>query len=135
MASGSEHLRPHLHEYLVAHTTPPDALLRDLITETAERFPGNVIHQIGPEQGTFMTMLASLMGARRAIEVGTFTPGHAARCPAVPPSTSPSSTRTSRATGSRRCCCRSVTASRWRAPDNGQRRRHCLVPPHLQWFA
>jgi caffeoyl-CoA O-methyltransferase len=79
MASGSEHLRPSLHEYLVAHGTPPDALLRDLIAETAERFPGNVIYQIGPEQGTFMTMLASVMGARQAVEVGTFT-GYSSIC-------------------------------------------------------
>ncbi len=79
MASGSEHLAPGLHDYLVAHSTPPDALLRDLIAETAERFPGHVVLQIGPEQGTFMTMLASLMGARRAIEVGTFT-GYSSIC-------------------------------------------------------
>jgi caffeoyl-CoA O-methyltransferase len=79
MASGSEHLRPNLHEYLVAHATAPDALLRDLIAETAERFPGNVVYQIGPEQGTFMTMLASVMGARQAIEVGTFT-GYSSIC-------------------------------------------------------
>src|SRR5581483_1542313 len=79
MASGSEHLRPNLHEYLVAHATPPDPVLRDLITETAERFPGNVVYQIGPEQGTFMTMLASVMGARQAIEVGTFT-GYSSIC-------------------------------------------------------
>ena len=79
MASGAEHLRPNLHEYLVAHATPPDALLRDLIAETAERFPGNVVYQIGPEQGTFMTMLAGVMGARQAIEVGTFT-GYSSIC-------------------------------------------------------
>jgi caffeoyl-CoA O-methyltransferase len=79
MASGSEHLRPNLHAYLVAHSSPPDALLQDLITETAERFPGNVIYQIGPEQGTFMTMLAGLMGARQAVEVGTFT-GYSSIC-------------------------------------------------------
>jgi caffeoyl-CoA O-methyltransferase len=79
MASGSEHLRPNLHKYLVAHATTPDQILRDLIAETAERFPGNVIYQIGPEQGTFMTMLASLMGARQAIEVGTFT-GYSSVC-------------------------------------------------------
>jgi caffeoyl-CoA O-methyltransferase len=79
MASGSEHLRPNLHEYLVAHATPPDQLLSDLIAETAERFPGDVIYQIGPEQGTFMTMLAGLMGARQAIEVGTFT-GYSSIC-------------------------------------------------------
>jgi caffeoyl-CoA O-methyltransferase len=79
MSSGAEHLRPGLHDYLVAHSTPPDPLLSELIAETAERFPGNVIMQIGPEQGTFMTMLAGLMGARRAIEVGTFT-GYSSIC-------------------------------------------------------
>ena len=35
--------------------------------------------QIGPEQGAFMTMLASLTGARNAVEVGTFT-GYSAIC-------------------------------------------------------
>lgn len=79
MASGTEHLAPGLHEYLVSHSTPPDGLLRDLIAETAERFPGNVTLQIGPEQGTFMTMLASMMGARQVIEVGTFT-GYSSIC-------------------------------------------------------
>ena len=79
MASGSEHLRPHLHAYLVAHSSPPDALLRDLIAETAERFPDRVVFQIGPEQGTFMTMLAGMMGARQAVEVGTFT-GYSSIC-------------------------------------------------------
>jgi len=50
MASGSEHLRPNVHAYLVAHSTPPDALLRDLIAETAERFGDRMVFQIGPEQ-------------------------------------------------------------------------------------
>jgi caffeoyl-CoA O-methyltransferase len=79
MASVSEHLRPGLYEYLVAHTTPPDALLRDLIAETSERFPGQMVMQVGPEQGMFMTMLAGLMGATRAVEVGTFT-GYSSIC-------------------------------------------------------
>jgi caffeoyl-CoA O-methyltransferase len=79
MASGAEHLAPGLHEYLVSHSTPPDALLRDLIAETAERFPDRARLQIGPEQGTFMTMLAGLMDARHAIEVGTFT-GYSSIC-------------------------------------------------------
>src|SRR5215469_4803056 len=56
-----------------------DLLLRDLIAETTERFPSRVIYQIGPEQGTFMTMLTGLMGARHAIEVGTFT-GYSSIC-------------------------------------------------------
>src|SRR5215469_1871651 len=79
MASGSEHLRPNLHAYLVAHSTPPDALLRDLAAETVERFPDRVVFQIGPEQGTFMTMLAGILGARQVVEVGTFT-GYSSIC-------------------------------------------------------
>jgi caffeoyl-CoA O-methyltransferase len=79
MASVSEHLRPGLYEYLAAHSSPADALLRDLAAETADRFPGDTVMQIGPEQGTFMTMLAGLMGARHAIEVGTFT-GYSSIC-------------------------------------------------------
>jgi caffeoyl-CoA O-methyltransferase len=79
MASGTEHLAPGLYDYLVGHSTPPDALLRDLISETAERFPDLARLQIGPEQGTFMTMLAGVMGASQAIEVGTFT-GYSSIC-------------------------------------------------------
>jgi caffeoyl-CoA O-methyltransferase len=79
MASVSEHLRPGLYEYLAAHSSPPDALLRDLAAETAGRFPGDMGMQIGPEQGSFMAMLAGLMGARHAIEVGTFT-GYSSIC-------------------------------------------------------
>jgi predicted O-methyltransferase YrrM len=79
MASENEHLAPGLHDYIVAHSTPPDALMRDLIVETAERFPDHTVFQIGPEQGTFMTMLAGLMGARRVIEIGTFT-GYSSIC-------------------------------------------------------
>ena len=79
MASGTEHLAPGLHDYLVSHSTPPDPLLAELIAETARRFPDRVIFQIGPEQGTFMTMLAGVLGARQAIEVGTFT-GYSSIC-------------------------------------------------------
>src|SRR6516164_189990 len=79
MATGTEHLAPGLHDYLVGHSSPPDPLLADLIAETAARFPDRVIFQIGPEQGTFMTILAAASGARQAIEVGTFT-GYSSIC-------------------------------------------------------
>jgi caffeoyl-CoA O-methyltransferase len=65
-------------EYVVAHGTPPDAVQRDLIEETAA-LGGVSIMQIRPEQGAFMTMLAHLLGARRIVEVGTFT-GYSALC-------------------------------------------------------
>jgi caffeoyl-CoA O-methyltransferase len=72
-------LAPELHAYLVQHGTPPDAVQRDLIEETQRRTGGWALMQVAPEQGAFMTLLARAVGARRAIEVGTFT-GYSALC-------------------------------------------------------
>jgi caffeoyl-CoA O-methyltransferase len=74
----SFHLSPEIHDYLVRHGTPPDEIQRALIEET-KRLGGIAIMQIAPEQGAFMTLLAKLIGARRAVEVGTFT-GYSALC-------------------------------------------------------
>lgn len=65
-------LSPELHAYLVAHGTPPDAVQRELIAETAKLGPIAVM-QVAPEQGAFLTLLARAIGAREAVEVGTFT--------------------------------------------------------------
>jgi caffeoyl-CoA O-methyltransferase len=74
MATGpkSFFLTQDLHDYLVAHIPPLDEVQRDLIAET-EALGGISMMQIAPEQGAFMTLLTRLIGARRAIEVGTFT--------------------------------------------------------------
>jgi caffeoyl-CoA O-methyltransferase len=61
-----------VHDYLVAHAPPLDDVQRDLIAET-EALGGISMMQIAPEQGAFMTLLTRLIGARLAIEVGTFT--------------------------------------------------------------
>ena len=61
-----------VHDYLVAHAPPLDDVQRDLIAET-EELGGISMMQIAPEQGAFMTLLTQLIGARRAVEVGTFT--------------------------------------------------------------
>ena len=74
----SFHLSPEVHGYLVAHGAPPDAIQSALIEETA-RLGGISLMQIAPEQGAFMTLFARAIGARRAIEVGTFT-GYSALC-------------------------------------------------------
>jgi len=72
MSRMSEHISPELHEYLVAHGTPPDDVQRALIKETVAL--GDISQmQIAPEQGAFLTLLARLVGARNAVEVGTFT--------------------------------------------------------------
>jgi caffeoyl-CoA O-methyltransferase len=75
----SEQLSDALQEYVEVHSTPPDEILRELADETASRFGADARMQISPEQGTFMTMLVKLIGAARAVEVGTFT-GYSAIC-------------------------------------------------------
>jgi caffeoyl-CoA O-methyltransferase len=65
-------LSPELYDYLVAHRSERDPVLRDLVEETA-RLGGISLMQIAPEQGALLTQLARLIGARRAVEVGTFT--------------------------------------------------------------
>ena len=77
-APKSFHLSPEVHAYLVAHGTPPDPILRDLAEETARLGPIAMM-QIAPEQGALMTLLTRAIGARRAVEVGTFT-GYSALC-------------------------------------------------------
>ena len=67
-----------LNDYLLAHTTPADAVQLSLITATQAL--GDVSGmQIAVDQGNLLTLLARLVGARRAIEVGTFT-GYSALC-------------------------------------------------------
>jgi len=71
-------LPPSIHAYLVEHGTPPDAIAQGLIDAT-NRLGDIAIMQVAPEQGAFMTVLAKAIGARRAVEVGTFT-GYSALC-------------------------------------------------------
>ena len=60
-----------LHEYLLEVSLREPDILRRLREETAQLPERNM--QIAPEQGQFMQMLLRLNGARRVIEVGTFT--------------------------------------------------------------
>jgi caffeoyl-CoA O-methyltransferase len=68
-----------LYSYVVAHGHNRDPLLAELAEETTRRFGRAAGMQIAPEQGTLMTLLARAIGARSAIEVGTFT-GYSAIC-------------------------------------------------------
>jgi len=67
-----------VHEYLVAHGTPPDDVQRSLIAATDALGPISGM-QIAPEQGALMTLLTRMVGARFAVEVGTFT-GYSSIC-------------------------------------------------------
>jgi len=79
MTRRSEQISLHLNAYMTAHSTPPDAILRELATETADRYPNEIGLQVAPEMGTFLTLLTRVSRARSAIEVGTFT-GYSSIC-------------------------------------------------------
>ena len=68
-----------VRSYAVAHGSwHPDGVVRELQAETVKL--GDVAGmQIGDDQGQLLTMLARLTGARRAVEVGTFT-GYSSMC-------------------------------------------------------
>ena len=79
MTRRSEQISLHLNAYLTAHSSPPDAVLRELANETADLFPFERGLAIPPEQGTLMTLLTQLTRATSAIEIGTFT-GYSSIC-------------------------------------------------------
>jgi caffeoyl-CoA O-methyltransferase len=79
MSRRTEQISLHLNAYLTAHSSPPDAVLRELANETEYLFPNESGLQIASEQGTLMTLLTRLCGARTGIEIGTFT-GYSSIC-------------------------------------------------------
>lgn len=71
-------LTDELHAYVVANGAREDEVLARVREETAAM--GDIaVMQIAPDQGALMTTLTRLIGARRALEVGTFT-GYSAIC-------------------------------------------------------
>lgn len=62
-----------LHAYVVANGSEPDDVVRDLIEETAAALPDDAGMQVAPEQAALLSMLTRLIGARQAVEIGTFT--------------------------------------------------------------
>ena len=77
MANRTIPMSDSLHAYLVGVSVRETDAMKRLREETAGMKWGRM--QIGPEQGAFMGWLVSLMGARRCVEVGTFT-GYSAMC-------------------------------------------------------
>ena len=66
-------LSAELHTYFLEHSTPPDPIAAELIAETRKLLPDDAGMQVAPEQAAFLRILTSVMGVRRAVEVGTFT--------------------------------------------------------------
>lgn len=78
-------LTPELADYVRASSEPLDEVMADLVRETAELAARGEVSgtmQIAPEQGVLMRLLTTALGARTAIEIGTFT-GFSALCIAL----------------------------------------------------
>lgn len=71
MSAKSIGLSDDLHAYLLRAGVREPEVLRKLREETQDIPQHNM--QIAPEQGAFMSLLAEVTGARRYLEVGTFT--------------------------------------------------------------
>jgi caffeoyl-CoA O-methyltransferase len=80
MAGKGISMTDELAAYLVAHSDPPRTEVHErLIAATNEAMGDLSIMQVAPEQGPWLTFTAGLLGAQRAVEVGTFT-GYSALC-------------------------------------------------------
>jgi len=64
-------LNQELYEYLLSVSLRESQLLKDLRVATAVLSGANM--QIAPEQGQFMALLVKIIGAKRLIEIGTYT--------------------------------------------------------------
>ncbi|QDE99677.1 O-methyltransferase [Myxococcus xanthus] len=63
---------PEIEAYADAHTTAPAPLFDELRDVTYARMSSPNM-QVGSVEGTFLRMLIALTGARRVLEIGTFT--------------------------------------------------------------
>jgi caffeoyl-CoA O-methyltransferase len=71
-------LTEQLYDYLVKHGHNADPVLEELARETEALGPISMM-QIAPEQGSLMSVLVRAIGARSAVEIGTFT-GYSSIC-------------------------------------------------------
>ena len=71
MSARSIGLSDRLYDYYLANSLREPPVLARLREETAGMARGSM--QISPEQGQFMALLVEITGARRTLEVGTFT--------------------------------------------------------------
>lgn len=72
MTRSSMHLDEALQQYVVDHSSPLDPVQQALVTRTAQLGPSSGM-QIGAEQAQLLTILVRALGAKHAVEVGTFT--------------------------------------------------------------
>ncbi len=77
MSNRTLSLNDRVYDYLLAVSLKESDVLAQLREETAGIEFSEM--QIAPEQGQFMALLVKLIGARRALEIGTFT-GYSSIC-------------------------------------------------------
>lgn len=71
MTRRTNHLPDALYAYLLEHSLREPDVMRRLREATAALPEANM--QIGPDQGQFLALLVEIIGARNALEIGTFT--------------------------------------------------------------
>jgi predicted O-methyltransferase YrrM len=71
MSSKNDYIPENVYDYILSNTLRDRPEFKALRDETVD-LPGAIM-QISPDQGQFMALLVKLIGAKRAIEVGTFT--------------------------------------------------------------
>ena len=71
MSSRTIELTQRLYDYLLGASLREPEVLKQLREETRSMKSGGM--QISPEQGQFMALLVELTGAKKALEIGTFT--------------------------------------------------------------
>ncbi|MGW1022172.1 O-methyltransferase [Streptomyces sp. NPDC002577] len=62
-----------LYAYMLGHNPPLDPVQRMLVDVTHTQLPLVAVKQVAQEQGPLLAFLVRLTGARRVVEVGTFT--------------------------------------------------------------
>ena len=79
MPTSSRPSTTELHAYVVEHGARRTRCCAALARGDRRSMGDIAVMQIAPDQGAFMTLLARAIGARRALELGTFT-GYSAIC-------------------------------------------------------
>lgn len=60
-------------EYVTSHSMTGSTVGRQVVRQTAQRYPELSRMQIQPVQGAFLAILVKLVEAKRVLEIGTFT--------------------------------------------------------------
>lgn len=71
MSNKTGKLSSRLYDYLLSVSLRESEILAQLRQDTAQ-YPASIM-QIAPDQGQFMALLVRLMGAKKILEIGTFT--------------------------------------------------------------